>query len=188
MELVYFEMPELPGRRYFTCTPLRAILDVDACAANWRQTTEGDGGGCVQCRRCPVGAVHADGADTNPSPFRGTNTCARCHRGATRLIRQHLCVSCFNREREALKGSNRKGTRPEKLTAEMLACRAVSYMAAGEVRTKVVDRAVDAVEVMVAVLRDEKQKPSFGWRMLEARARVGASARPMGGRDAYMRA
>lgn len=161
----YFEMPELPGRRYFACGPLRATIEVSACSANWRLANDGrDICGTVQCRRCPVGAVHAGGADANLSPLRGTLTCARCHRGATRLIFGHICVSCANRQYEALKGRNCKGSQPEKLTAEMLARRSVSYMAGGEVRTKVVERAVDTLEVMVAVLRDEKRAPRFGWR------------------------
>ena len=81
-----------------------------------------------------------------------------------RLIRGMICISCYNREREALKGLNRKGTRPEKLTAEMLGRRSISYQAGGAVRTKVIERAIDTLEVMVAVLRDEKQAPRFGWR------------------------
>ncbi|MDO3558292.1 hypothetical protein [Ralstonia pseudosolanacearum] len=161
----YFEMPEMPGRVYFACAPLRCTLSVDACVANWRASNEaGPVGGNVQCKRCSVGARHAGGVDANASPLRGTMTCARCHRSATRLIRQHICVSCFNREREAILGRNCKGSRPEKLTAEMLGQRAISYQAGGEVRTRVVERSVDTVEVMVAVLRDEKQAPRFGWR------------------------
>lgn len=165
MEPVYFEMPELPGRLYFACAPLRCTLSVDACVANWRASADsGLVGGNVQCKRCSVGARHAGGADANTSPFRGTLTCARCHRGAMRLIRGMICISCYNREREALKGLNRKGTRPEKLTAEMLGRRSISYQAGGAVRTKVIERAIDTLEVMVAVLRDEKQAPRFGWR------------------------
>nr|CUV26864.1 protein of unknown function [Ralstonia solanacearum] len=60
----------------------------------------------------------------------------------------------------------------------MLARRSVSYMAGGEVRTKVVERAVDTLEVVVAVLRDEKQAPRFGWRAPGLRrAEEGAGAR-----------
>ncbi|MDO3518138.1 hypothetical protein [Ralstonia pseudosolanacearum] len=161
----YFEMPELPGRVYFACAPLRCTLSVDACVANWRASIEASVvGGNVQCKHCPVGARHAGGADANTSPLRGTLTCARCHRGSTRLIRGMICVSCYNREREALQGRNGKGNAPVLLTAEMLGRRSISYLAGGEVRTKVVERAVDTVEVVVAVLRDEKQAPRFGWR------------------------
>ncbi|MGY3551177.1 hypothetical protein [Bradyrhizobium sp. USDA 4469] len=165
MEPIYFEMPELPGRRYFACAPLRCTLSVDACVANWRTSDEaGMVGGNVQCKHCSVGARHAGGADANTSPLRGTLTCARCHRGAMRLIRGMICVSCYNREREALQGRNGKGNAPVQLTAEMLGRRSVTYQAGGEVRTKVVERALDTVEVMVAALRDEKQAPRFGWR------------------------
>jgi hypothetical protein len=60
----------------------------------------------------------------------------------------------------------------------MLAPRVVAYMAGGEVRTKVVERAVDTVEVIVAALRDEKQAPRFGWRAPGLRrAEEGAGAR-----------
>ncbi|AKZ26567.1 hypothetical protein ACH51_09595 [Ralstonia solanacearum] len=82
----------------------------------------------------------------------------------SRLIRGMICVSCYNREREALQGRNGKGNAPVLLTAEMLGRQKVTYQVGGEVRTKVVERAVDTLEVVMAVLRDEKQTPRFGWR------------------------
>lgn len=160
----YFELPELPGRKFFACGPLRATIATDVCAGNWRASNESGAGGRLHCRRCPFGARHAGLADANLSLLRGTKTCARCHALAPRLIKKHMCVSCANREYEAVKGRNCKGTAPTKLTAEMLARRSVSYLAGGELKTRVVERALDQDELIVAVLRDEPKAVRFAFR------------------------
>src|SRR3546814_18156292 len=51
------------------------------------------------------------------SPIKGTLTCSRCHRQSTRawLIGKWLCVSCWNREREWVRGRHATGNRPTKM-------------------------------------------------------------------------
>ncbi|WP_407122184.1 hypothetical protein [Bradyrhizobium sp. STM 3561] len=163
MEPIYFDMPELPGRLYFACGPLRATLEIDACADNWRRANIDRDISRLKCRGCQIGAEHAGERGANTHPLRGTTTCGRCHRGASRLIHGHLCVSCFNRERELIKGRNGKGTPPIKLAR--LDPRSVTYQRADRtVHTRAIDRTVDMEEVLVAVLRDEQQAVRFGFR------------------------
>ncbi|WP_454764434.1 hypothetical protein [Cupriavidus campinensis] len=163
MDVVYFELAELPGRRYFACGPLLATLDADACAGNWRRANNDRDISRLKCRGCQIGAEHAGESGVNNSPFRGKLICGRCHRGASRLIHGHLCVSCYNRQREWLIGKNAKGSPPIKLAR--LDSRSVTYQRAdGTVHIRAIDRTVDMEEVLVAVLRDEQQAVRFGWR------------------------
>ncbi|WP_175108354.1 hypothetical protein [Pararobbsia alpina] len=88
--------------------------------------------------------------------------CARCHLTASRLIAKHLCISCYNRQREQVIGANAKGTKPVKLPP--LHRRSISYMAGGKLKTETIDRSLDTTELIVAVLRDERYAVQFGWQ------------------------
>ncbi|MGF6806057.1 hypothetical protein OKW30_001183 [Paraburkholderia sp. Clong3] len=160
---VYFELGELPGRQHFHCDRLRATLSTDACGHRWKTAGEATAGTrWLTCKNCHVGARHAGELDANPSPIKGRKICARCHVLATRLIHKHLCVSCYNRQREQMIGKNAKGTKPIKLA--QLVQRTISYMVRGKLETKTVERCLDTTELIIAVLRDEKQAVRFGWR------------------------
>ncbi|MGF6900383.1 hypothetical protein [Paraburkholderia sp. GAS348] len=158
----YFEFAELPGVKHFRCDRYNATLSVDACAGMWRDGNHALTEKRMRCKVCPVGAMHAGKLDANPSPLRGLKICARCHATASRLIGRHLCISCYNRQREQLIGKNAKGTKPVKLAP--LQRRTVSYMAGGKLKTKTVDRSLDATEVIIAVLRDEEDSVRFRWQ------------------------
>lgn len=158
----YFELPELPGRKFFACGPLRATIATDVCAGNWRASNEAGTGGRLHCRRCLIGAQHAGQADSSLSPLHGVRVCARCHRLAPRLIFKHLCVSCQNREYEVLKRRNSKGTVPIKHAP--LHRRTIEYLAAGQWRSRTIERTVDMDEMIVAVLRDEPRTVRFAFR------------------------
>jgi len=93
-------------RRFFDCSRLHAGLTTSACSEMWRAANEGRSERYTACRSCFVGATHAGVSNASRSPIRGALVCARCARGATRLIHRNLCVSCFNREREMIKGRN----------------------------------------------------------------------------------
>jgi hypothetical protein len=158
----YFELPELPGRKHFACTGLAATLSVESCADNWRgaraRTHDRRRPACSQC---PIGAVHAGDENVNLSTLYGTSICARCHRTGSRLVGKHLCLSCYNREREVIKGANAKGTAPVKHPP--LDLRTVFYRAGDECKTKTVARSTSTEEMMVAVLRDEPHQAEFAW-------------------------
>ncbi|MBR8239513.1 hypothetical protein [Burkholderia multivorans] len=102
---------------------------------------------------------------------RDSSDAARKVLEAFRALGKHICVSC-NRSREALLGRNAKGTKPVDLTAEMLVRRSVSYLSGGEFKTRVIERAVDQDEVIVAVLRDEPRAVRFAFRSPAADAVV----------------
>jgi hypothetical protein len=158
----YRQMPEMPGANFFDCTRLHAGLTTSACADMWRQANEGRSERYTACRACPVGATHAGVSNASRSPIRGALVCARCARGATRLIHSHLCVSCFNREREIIKGRNARGVAPTKLAP--LAPRKICYMTNGRVVVKRMERTAHFAELVIATLRDEIHEVTFAWR------------------------
>ncbi len=157
----YFSMDGVPGKVYFRCERQRATLSTEACAASWRRADELNDGQCSACRLCPVGAVHAGEVAASMSPLKGTLTCARCHRTSGRLIGGHRCPSCYNREREVLRGCNAKGTAPVK--AGRLDPRRLAYNAGGELRHLRLPISADMDELIVAVLRDSRSRVSFAY-------------------------
>lgn len=158
----YFEMPEIPGRKYFRCDRLRATLSVEACATQWRLANHENDEDRQRCKCCPLGAVHAGETAASMSPLKGTLTCGRCHKRATRLIGRHLCVSCINRQYEALKGRNAKGTKPVKLAP--LEPRTLHFQHGAQRRSLHMPLSVDTDELIVAALRDSQNTVTFQFR------------------------
>ncbi|WP_257811603.1 hypothetical protein [Burkholderia glumae] len=193
----YFEFQDLlPGVKHFHCAPLRASLSVSACARSWNDSNsaqsladlgnvEAEWSKCRSaCRRCPIGAKHAGHEmAVDPHPLFGTKTCGRCLNLSRRLVHKHLCFSCFNRQAEALKGRNRKGTAPVKITADMLGPHSVTYLAGDEFKTRTVERATSGREAVIAVLREEPVAVAFADETDQAYAdslggRAAAKGRP----------
>jgi len=160
-KITYIEL--VSGMQHFECSRMRATLSVPACAANWRRGHHEGDLARQRCKGCALGALHAGEAGASQSPLLGTLICGRCHRTATRLIGKHLCVSCKNREYEALHGRNGKGNHPTKLTASMLTKRSISYRAGGKWLVRTIDLTTSSDELIVAVLRDERKAAQFGF-------------------------
>jgi hypothetical protein len=158
---MYFEIELLPGVQHFSCERLNATLSTASCVERYQRAAEAESADLRyrRCRSCPIGARHAGARPPNESPLFGLTICARCHRGATRLIGKHLCVSCYNRQREQRVGKNSKGNAPVKLLP--LARRTVTWLASGEVKTRTIERSLDIDELIVAVLRDETHTLKF---------------------------
>lgn len=156
----YFEIPEMPGKPMFRCEKRRATLTKSSCAGLW---TEGNRKGCDDrfwlCKGCETGAQHAGVGDATLSPIYATPICARCGRGATRLIHGHLCVSCMNRAYEYRKGRNARGNAP--VTHPALYRSAIRYRTGGRVKTLERDDVADQVELIIAALRDEPKQVTF---------------------------
>ena len=95
------------------------------------------------------------------SPLKGTLTCARCHRTSGRLIGRHVCVSCKNREYEVMRGANAKGTAPVK--AGRLDPRRLTFNANGDLRQVRMQVSADMDELIVATLRDSRNRVSFAY-------------------------
>jgi hypothetical protein len=126
----YFDMEGAPGK-YFACSRY-GTMSVASCGKNYAAAPLASKTGRLEaCVGCPVGLAHSGSLLTSlvpsvapPVPESGLY-CVRCRRsgrdqdsrlvGRMRLVRGHsICVSCFNREREVLKGANAKGAKPKK--------------------------------------------------------------------------
>lgn len=157
----YFEIAELPGVKHFTCDRYKATLSTDACAGMWRAGNHEGSEARFRCKVCPLGALHAGETAASMSPLKGMTICGRCHTGVARLIGKHLCISCYNRQREYLIGKNAKGTKPVKLAP--LEARRIRYRAGKAIRTLYMPLTVDTDELVVAALRDSRDEVQFGW-------------------------
>ena len=130
----------------FTCDRLSCVLTKEACAANYTRTNAP-----ISCKGCPIGVAHAGGQRYRNEPGIHTASelamglsCVRCERNALtatryiarfRLVKQHtLCVNCFNREREVVRGSNAKGAKPVRW-AHLQEATIIIEDAAGEQKT-----------------------------------------------------
>lgn len=158
----YRPTPGLAKIRFFTCVRLHASLTVPACAERWRTAADPHAERYNACRACPIGAAHSGIAHANESSLRGSLVCSRCQRGQMRLIRGNLCVSCYNREREVIKGRNARGDVPTKLSK--LDPRTICYSSNGAVHIARTARTTGATEMLVSTLRDAPHQVRFGWR------------------------
>src|ERR1700730_16776803 len=96
-------------RQFFRCSALVATLSTDSCCAKWRKAQElrPDAVSALhRCGACRIGAAHAGEVVVERSPVFGVAWCPRCRRGATRMIGNRLCVSCYNRAKEFERGAN----------------------------------------------------------------------------------
>lgn len=159
--ILYRHLFDLPAAEFFDCDRLHATLSTSSCAQMWRQANEDHVERFTACRACFIGASHAGVENATHSPIAGALVCARCGRGATRLIHAHTCVSCFNRERELIRGRNARGVMPTKLAP--LAPRSIHYLTNGTVRHVRLERTVSTSELLLATLRDAVHTVVFGW-------------------------
>ena len=156
----YFSNDLMPGRVFFRCERMRATLTTDACSAMWRRENNGCDGEHEGCHCCPIGASHAGEVAASMSPLKGAKICGRCHRPASRLIHRHLCISCQNRAYECARGRNAKGTAPVK--APRVDVRRLHYLAGSDPQTLRM-ASIDTDELIVAVLRDSRQRVSIAF-------------------------
>jgi hypothetical protein len=159
--IAYRQIAEIAGASFFDCSRLHAGLTISACADMWRAANEGRSERYTACRICPIGAAHAGVPNASRSPIRGALVCARCARGATRLIRKRICISCYNRERESIRGRNARGMVPTKLAP--LAGRRAFYLSNGRVHLVRSDWTTSDAELVVATLRDAVHSVAFAW-------------------------
>lgn len=156
----------------FTCTRQRGDLTLTphGCAQMWRRALHQKlepGMMPSPCRGCAIGAAHAgEKLPELRAPSVVDGICCRCHRGAMRVIYGRLCVSCFNREREWIKGKNAKGTRPTRmqpLVPVSIACLVESV--AAEVTLPL---ATGILEAALSFLRKEQRPVLFARPMPRA--------------------
>lgn len=111
---------QLPGVLFVTC-PGGCSLRVEACRKIYEQShlDRTIDNPHLECRRCPIGLALWVGTEQTPdapltTPADTRKLCPRCSRKDNRLIAPNkpgssLCVSCWNREREATIGANARG-------------------------------------------------------------------------------
>lgn len=164
-DLEYLAVEGVPGR-YFRCDRYGLMRD-EACGRSFAAAPEvARGGRLGACVGCEVGRAHAAVPVTEPGP---TRVCVRCRRsaadidsvGRVRFVRGGLiCVSCFNREREVVKGQNRKGSKPA------LVLRSFEVGVVDESQRLAPARlplARDRVEVALTAIRQRGPATLVGW-------------------------
>jgi len=111
----YFEI-QAGGQsmRLFRCPSYRCDLSAQACAERFRLAQNltdiaGVGHAAYLCKHCPIGAQHA-GKSIKP---RRSHQCLRCGSWSPKLVRGLVCVPCYNRQQEVLRGQDRRGHRPK---------------------------------------------------------------------------
>lgn len=112
----YFEI-QAGGQsiKAFTCDAYKCDLSPASCAQRFlaaQHLTDQAGGGhaAYLCKRCEIGGCHADAKGFRP---KRKSECVRCQQWSSKLVRGLLCVSCYNRQQEALKGADRRGHPPK---------------------------------------------------------------------------
>ncbi len=98
---------DAPGVEYFRCDRLSAEFSTESCAKRWRASQAKECLG-MPCYRCPIGAAHAG----KPAKAKPPSDCVRCGKWAGKLVRGLLCVPCYNRQLEVLRGRDRRGRSP----------------------------------------------------------------------------
>ena len=162
----YYAIEGAPGR-YFKCPKGVGKLSDKSCNSLYTEAMSPKGlreGLRFQCRGCPVGAVHSGvkPLKANASRFLSSLTCARCIRPTSRLIRGLICVSCYNREREALIGKNAKGNKPVRVRA-IDSC-VISFGDEDDTHAVArIDYCASKLEALLSVTRSKARSLSFGF-------------------------
>jgi len=157
----------------FRCDRQRATLTAAACERMWRAAQERlprPWESLAQCRGCPIGVARAGRPDLVPFvPAAALRMiCPRCTRQSERLIRDRLCVSCYNRALEAAKGRKAKGGVPQ--LCAVLHARELAVIEKGAARRVRQAPVVSLAEAMLAIARTAKAPVAFGRATADAAA------------------
>lgn len=97
----------------FTCPrhPGELRITLNACAELWRRwNTVTHVDKTSHCQGCALGAKHAQAPLPLQARLALRPTCACCGRSDLRYVPSRaLCISCYNRQREILRGRDRRG-------------------------------------------------------------------------------
>ena len=152
----------------FHCRRQNMRLTAGGCSRLWLSAQEKENEpqaweGRSACVTCPIGATNSGRVVSPVAEEVATlkRVCPRCMRVAPRLINHRLCVSCYNRQAEADKGKNAKGTRPR--LCDRLHEIDVTVVAGHGVHIIHSARVTGATEVIVHIARRAKATTFFGW-------------------------
>lgn len=162
-KIEYFTYPELPDKLMFRCDRMQASLQVANCASMWKQANQQREcpENLARCKGCQLGAQHAGESETSTCSITGSDICVRCNRGGMRLVRDEICVSCWNREREWLIGKNAKGVAP-KMHPPVYPME-IRVMAGDEVISVGSKHCVSSTELVIKALRDNRKRVLFSF-------------------------
>lgn len=156
------------GPELFTCGRMSLRLTPAGCSRLWLSAQDKDNApksweGRSACVTCPIGAANS-GREISPvaadvAAIKGC--CARCLRRTDRLIKGLHCVSCYNRQAEADKGRNRKGTKP-RLCAQLHDAQMAVTVRVG-IQIISAQKVIGVTEVILAAARHAEDVLHFGW-------------------------
>lgn len=150
------------------CARQSMTLSVNGCAKLWRSAQEDEPKpweGRWHCRTCPIGAAHNG---QSPREIEAATTaaalapwCPRCVRVSDRIINGDLCISCYNRAREAERGRNAKGGTPR--LAAVLHAETVAAVAPGAAPARVTFASVASrAEALIRAAKRAAGPVAFG--------------------------
>lgn len=149
----------------FLCERRTMRLSRPSCARLWQSAQDklpDPWEGRAACRTCAIGRANA-GKPAEPNAEYSElwrMVCPRCTRPAERLIGNCLCVSCYNRDREAAIGRNGKGGRP--LLCDVLHGETVAVILQNDIVYVHQDRVVGLSELIIRTAKAEKGPVAFG--------------------------
>lgn len=95
------------------CAPHRTRMTLAGCQRMWKKAAASKPmpwDSLHACLSCPVGALRCGKSPPPPPRDKATaEACPRCGKETHRRVRMDLCMSCYNRERELLRGARRRG-------------------------------------------------------------------------------
>jgi len=132
----------------FTCPRMPGGLRLSpaSCASSYQRGKKAEKWETAHlCQGCDIGAQHA-GEVVAKIVERPMHRCRACGAQSYRLVHGIICVSCFNRLAEALKGKNARGKMPLKWRAYVNAAnvamvRRGRFLFAGQGRLTYISRA-----------------------------------------------
>ena len=154
----------------FTCERMNTRLTVKGCArmfiaaqdpANKPKPWESRSA----CMTCLTGARNA-GRAISPVAEQVqalSKVCPRCLRPTDRLIHKRLCVSCYNRQGEVVKGRNAKGGSPRHLLEKLRYVDVAVTVAGQDVEVRHAPGVVGAAEIIVHLSKRAETPMAFGW-------------------------
>lgn len=152
------------------CDRQQVTLSTTACSRMWRSAADPTNlprpwESRRHCLGCRIGAENAgvsgDAAGFIAAKAALASTCARCGASGRRIIgARDLCISCYNRQREAERGRNAKGSRPR--LCDKLFIPRVAVDRDGAVRIVEGAPSVSLAEFMIRVARRAEAPTYFG--------------------------
>ena len=171
--------------KLFECKARQARLTKRGCQGQWEKA-QADKPEPWQslwhCRSCPVGAANAGLVQPKHADEALSKLCPRCGRLTERMIKGRLCISCYNRAREVVRGKNCKGNAPVRV-AEAIRSIIAIFTVNGVEDIREFEGVTSVNEILVLLLREYGRDAVIEVRETDSE---GASYRPWHGNDSFI--